>query len=408
MAINVAQPTARGLFVHLSGNLVTDRETSGDTWILRRLRDCLRVEVPIALFLDGSANVTPDMGRLATLVVGPHCWPPIDTPRRVWHALKQLVAAVEGRTRCFTSVRRVPMLIPLAWQRTDREPMRAFRSSLSRWESVPGIMAANCFAGFPYGDIPETGASVVVTTDGSTEQAEQAAGELADALWARRDEFIERGLNIEQAVHTAIEASTHAYVIADVGDAPEAGAPGDGTAALWALIDLGIRDAALASIADAAAVETAIRAGIGARVSLSVGGKFDRRHGYPIDVHGYVRNIAGGVFQRLSPIDAGLVTWAGPSVLIEVHGRHHGRFMLAITSQAVPADDPGLLIELGLQPDEPRVLVLKSAVNYVAAWDRPSVRTLPAETPGITTTDLAFFSYHRLRRPIWPLDPFSS
>lgn len=394
-----------GLFLHLSGAMLTDGGASADVWLLRRLREAVRDEFPIALFLDHVANVTTELGGQTTIVAGPHQWPPVDAPARVPHVLEQLVAAGERRIHPVIALRRLPLLLPLAAQRTDREPLRAIAAHLRALESRPGIVAATCFGGFPYADVPEAGAAIVVVSDGSPELAEEVAAEVAEQLWTRRDELLEPGFNIEQAVHTAMAAQAGQMVIAELGDAPEAGGPGEGTTALWALLDLGARDAVLAAITDPEAVHAAIQAGVGSPVELSVGGKVDRRQGYPIDVRGYVQRITDGMYRRRGPLDGGLVERAGPSVLIEAHGRHQGRFALILTSEPVAADDPGLPLALGVPVDEPRILVLKSAVDYLASWEPGTVTILPAMTPGITTPDLLFFPYQRIARPIWPLDP---
>ncbi len=394
-----------GLLLYLSGTLVTDRGTSGDSWILRQLRRALGNDFPIALLLDQCANVTPEMAELATLIVGSHRWPATDLSSWVWRALERLTATIERRIQPVVVSGSLPLLIPLSSQRTDREPWRSFMQRCRQRESQSGIVAVNCFAGFPYADVPEAGAAVVVVADGSAERAEEVMSEAVDELWRRRGELAVRELNIEHAVHTAMAGEHHRVVIAELGDAPEGGAPGEGTTALWALLDLGVRDAALVALADAAAVQAATRAGTGSRVELLVGGRSDRRHGYPIEVRGVVRRIADGVYRRRGPLDGGVVERAGPSVLIEAQGRHQGHFSLLLSSEPVTADDPGLLLALGIPPDEPRILVLKSAVDYLGAWAPNTVLALPAETPGITTPDLCFFPYQRVRRPIWPLDP---
>jgi len=394
-----------GLFLRLSGTMLTDGGVSADAWLLQRLRETVGASLPIAVFLDQVANVDAELVSQATIVAGPQQWPPVDTPARVADLLERLVATVEGRIRPVTAVHRVPLLLPLAAQRTDREPLRAIAGHVRELESRAGVVAVTCFGGFPYADVPMAGAAVVVVADRSLTRAEEIAAEVSEHLWARRSALLEPGLNIEQAVHTAMATDQGLAVIAELGDAPEAGGPGEGTTALWALLDLGAQDAALAIVVDPAAVQDAVKAGVGSDVELSVGGKTDRRHGYPIDVRGRVLRISDGTYRRRGPLDSGLIESAGSSVVIEAHGRHHGRFALILTSEPVAANDPGLLQALGVPIEELRFLVLKSAVEYLAAWEPGAVSVLPAATPGITTPDLLFFPYERIPRPIWPLDP---
>jgi len=51
------------------------------------------------------------------------------------------------------------------------------------------------------------------------------------------------------------------------------------------------------------------------------------------------------------------------------------------------------------------LVVVKSANHFRAGFRDVAKRILTADTPGITSGDLAALPFHRLRRPVWPLDP---
>ena len=52
-----------------------------------------------------------------------------------------------------------------------------------------------------------------------------------------------------------------------------------------------------------------------------------------------------------------------------------------------------------------RILVLKSAAHYRAAFEPIASEVIEVDAPGISSPRLETFTYVRLRRPIYPLDP---
>ncbi|MFN3336804.1 MAG: MlrC C-terminal domain-containing protein, partial [Thermomicrobium sp.] len=309
-------------------------------------------------------------------------------------------------------VRHLPLIFPLAVQRTDIPPFDKLSRQLTAWETHPNVLAVSVLAGFPYADVSYAGASVAVVTNDDQKLGHAIAQELGHELLELRHSLPWPTLTIEEAIHRAMSTSDHPVVILDTGDAPEAGAPGEGTAALWAALDLGARGTIVSGIVDCEVVEMAQRAGAGATIELELGGKHDHRHGYPIPVRGVVRRIGSGLYRRRSPLAPGQPIDAGPSVWLELEGRYHARVDVIVTSQPVPFDDPELLFSLGLFPNRASILVLKSALDAFAwchdsrLWKSNSSpkEVIQALTPGISTTDLSFFTFRQLPRPIWPLD----
>lgn len=59
----------------------------------------------------------------------------------------------------------------------------------------------------------------------------------------------------------------------------------------------------------------------------------------------------------------------------------------------------------GIEPTARRILVLKSAAHFRAAFEPIATKVIELDAPGISSPDLAGFAYRALRRPIYPLDP---
>ena len=125
------------------------------------------------------------------------------------------------------------------------------------------------------------------------ELAAEVAKELAQAIWARRDDLVGSAWDIDDALRHAAVATRHPVVLLDVGDNVGGGSPGDSTHVLAAAQRLGI-GGVFHSVCDPDAVAACFAAGEGATVTLDVGGKTDDRHGSPVPIRGVVRVLSDG------------------------------------------------------------------------------------------------------------------
>jgi microcystin degradation protein MlrC len=407
------QDSLDGLILEVTGTLLVE-EHSGELLLLRRLVECFP-SLLVGILADQVAQLPEAVFGLTPLVLGPHHWPGIDRAQRLALLVRLLARWIRREIRPVAALERRTMLLPLAIQRTDCPPFDQLPPLLAAVEQNPSILAVTVFAGFPYADVAEAGMTVVVVTDAAAELGKTAARQLADFVWDSREQIAWPTLTIEEAIHQAMQNdSTGPHLILDTGDATEAGAPGEGTAALWAALDLGARQTLVSAIVDPQAIEIVLRHGIGTPIELELGGKTDHRHGYPIPVRGIVRRIGCGQYRRWSPLAGGELLDAGPSAWLEIEGRYESHLDVVVSGRPVPFDELGLARALGIDVATKRVIILKSAVEALA-WCRQSdpftplvrpAQVLQAVTPGITTPDLAFFSYRSVKRPAWPLDTY--
>ncbi|WP_448574820.1 M81 family metallopeptidase [Thermomicrobium sp.] len=407
------QDSLDGLILEVSGTLLVEGH-SGELLLLRRLVERFP-SLFVGILADQVAQLPEAVFGLTPLVLGPHHWPAIDRAQRLALLVRLLARWIRREITPVATLERRTVLLPLAIQRTDCPPFDRLPQLLAAVEQDPSILAVTIFPGFPYADVAQAGMTVVVVTDTAAELGKATARQLADFVWDRREEIAWPTLTIEETLHQAMQnESTGPHLILDAGDATEAGAPGEGTAALWAALDLGARQALLSAIVDPEAIEIILRHGVGTPIELELGGKTDHRHGYPIPVRGIVRRISRGQYRRWSPLAGGELLDAGPSAWLEIEGRYESRLDVIVTTRPVPFDELGLARALGIAVETKRIIILKSAVEALA-WchqselSTPPVRpakVLQAVTPGITTPDLGFFSYRSVMRPAWPLDAY--
>src|SRR5262249_12359868 len=159
-----------------------------------------------------------------------------------------------------------------------------------------------------------------VVTRADPENATTYAGELAQLCWDQREEFKVTPTPIPEAISEAMSGEPGGvYVLADIADSGASGTAGDGTPILRGLLEADARSAAVAQIMDRDAVEACIAAGVGAMVTLSVGGKHDGLHGEPVEVSGRVRLIHEGSFALAGPMGKGTRASRGRTVVLEIN-----------------------------------------------------------------------------------------
>lgn len=183
-----------------------------------------------------------------------------------------------------------------------------------------------------------------------------------------------RVLSLDDAVHTAMLAPADAGPVwlRDGGDDVSLGAPGDGTALLWALLDLGAPDALLLGLVDPIAVSAALAAGPGATLDLALGGASGDT-GFPIDVHASVVNLGE------DPL-------GGRTAILGCTGRYEHTVDVLICERPIPQLTPELLATHAVAPASKRIIAIKGdlALNLALLGQEIILVT----TPGPTNSDV--------------------
>ena len=151
---------------------------------------------------------------------------------------------------------------------------------------LPGLIDLSWFHGFPYADVPQAGSSLVATVRNGVD-AQPELERLASALWQARESFRPVSLSAEQAVAQATAAAQKLpkgpVIIAETSDNCGAGAPGDGTHLLRAMLEARLGpQACFGFVVDPEVAAQAHAAGVGSSINISLGAKTDHLHGSPI------------------------------------------------------------------------------------------------------------------------------
>lgn len=407
-----------GVYFAFHGAMVAeDPHTDAEGEVVRAVRQVLG-DLPMVATYDFHAIVSD--WEVANVVPFPNNTNPhIDGYERGREAAENLLKMIDGQLHPVTRRIFVPIIGPnigqSTWSHLPQEEERLLLYQLNQQreelEKEPGVINLTILGGYGYGDSPDAGMSVIATTDGDPDLAERLAKTLARELWRRRQELLQvRPIySVDEGIRLAMAQQERPVLLVDLGDDPGSACPADSPAVLERLLALGARDCGL-TIRDARAVEAGMKAGVGAELTLPIGGSIDQRFYRPVEVTGRVKSIDDGHYAILGPIHGGwgrqvkdrAVTYAsvGPRVVLRV-----GERIDVILSQQTTGKDRDFFKSAGIILEEKQILVVKSNQAHRASFDPVVARTIELNTPGVSTVDYASLPYRHLRRPIWPIDP---
>lgn len=392
------------VLLSLHGAMVAENEDDPEGDILQQVRAIVGPDCPVVSTLDMHGNLSPASVEAADVLVSYDTNPHLDTYERGVEAGDILGRMLEQGLRPTAAFDRPPLLLSALTTWTARPPLATVHARARELEADPRVVNVTVMGGFAYADTPYTGMSVVVTTDNDPALARRLARELCDLAWGEREAARFRGWPVEEAVRRALAqaAPRGPVILADVADNVGGGAPGDGTVILQALLDAGAQRA-VAVINDPEAVAQARAAGVGGEIRLAVGGKADTFHGPAVPIVGVVERLTDGRFKTEGESHFaalyGQEVDMGPCAVARVGG-----VTLLLTTHKTP---PGYLAQLtsqGIDPHSQQVIVVKSPVAFRGAYEPIAADIIEVDTPGLVTANLAQFTYHKLPRPVFPLD----
>ena len=393
-----------GIALALHGAMVTQSFEDGETELLRRIRAIAGPDVPIATTFDLHANVGPEFAGLCNIVCSYRTYPHIDMRTRARRAGDLLDQAMAGKVRPKLHHARRPLLHGADSGRTDTEPMLTL---LAKSDAImvadPGVLDISINAGFEHADIFDIGPSVIVTGNGRDERFQAIAEDLMDDIWAARGKVTNTYLTAGAAAEIARSHNWNGkpLVIADYADNPGAGAYGDATNLLRAMLDANVQDACFGPLLDPESAADMHDAGVGARGTFTIGGRTDPRFGGgPLLLTGEVMATTDGNFVCDGPMWAGMAKSFGTTAVLR-----SGGVDILIVSQIMQITDLQQFLTNGIDPRKKRTVALKSMQHFRAAYEPMADTVIVCDSGALASPDLTRLPYTRVRRPIHPLDP---
>ena len=333
-----------GVLLELHGAMVAEGIDDGEGHILEAVRGLVGSDVPILGQLDIHSNVSRRMIEMADVLIGRETYPEIDQAARSRECADVLVRMLRDSVRPTMALRQIPLVWGLN-QVTAHSPMREAIAELHRIEAQPGVICGSIATCYPLADIPDLGASVYIATDNDPALAQRYADELGAWIWERRADWHIPMPSTREALAEAESQGKYPVMFADRNDNTGGGSPGDSTGMLRTFIDAGLKDACILYVVDPEAVELCKQAGVGATITLDVGGKASPLQGKPVTMTAEVVSLSDGAFLYDGPRHAGLAGDMGPSAYIRQGGIH----VLLVTEREQPYDT-AFSRTLGLDP----------------------------------------------------------
>ncbi|MFL5999069.1 MAG: M81 family metallopeptidase [Streptomyces sp.] len=383
-----------GLWYDIHGAMTVEGLDDAEAELLHRIREITGPDTIVSASMDLHGNVSRELLHRTDLITCYRMAPHEDAMETKERAARNLVNHLtSGAPRPVKAWIPVPVLLAGEQTSTRIEPAKSVYAAVAEVEATDGVTDAAIWVGYAWADEPRNRAAVVVTGP-SADAVTTGAERLARGFWKSRHDFdfVAPTGTLEECLDAALASRKRPYFISDTGDNPTAGGAGDVT---WGLQQVLARpefqDPAgpvviYASLPGPAAVDTAVRAGVGATVTVTAGAEVDDRHAGPLTLTGVVHAIRHG--------DQHAVTEAVLRV---------GSVYVILTRLRKPYHCEHDFTELALAPREADLVLVK--IGYL----EPELFAMAADwkmalTPGGVDQDLPRLGHRRIRRPMFPFD----
>jgi microcystin degradation protein MlrC len=373
--------------------------------IIRRVRDIVGPEAVIGVELDLHCHLSPSKIQSADIVITYKEYPHIDMNARARELFDLAVATKLGNVRPTTALFECRMvgLYP-----TSRQPLRGFVDAMKEAELRKGVLSVSFGHGFQFADVPHVGAKVLVVTDNEQGLAERVAREFGSRVYELRHEigFDSLSLPMEESLERALASDKKPVVVADQSDNTGGGAPGDATFALGWLLDHQAEDVALAIFYDPEVVRVARKAGVGAQLSVRLGGKMGPFSGSPVDLKVVVLSLLDN-YTHVFPQQSG-EPWLFPAG--DVVALRSGGIDIVVGSERCQCFSPSIFSDLGIDVRLKHIVVVKSVQHFYGAFAPIAGEVIYMAAPGAVAPDPRQLTYDRLdtrRLYPWTEDPFA-
>ncbi len=376
-----------GMYFCLHGAMGVRGIADPESRLLRAARSVIG-GAPLIVSHDLHGNVTPARVGAADALIAYQTNPHRDHAKIGAKAGRIAIGTVLGEIKPAMAWRTLPMILGGGKTIDFLAPMRAVFRRMRRAERGEAL-AASTFMVHPWNDDPGLGWSTVVVTDNDHAAADRLAEELAEMCWERRHEqppaFPTASEGIAIARKATIRRKLGCVTMSDASDVVTAGAPGDSTHLLRALLAEGEGLTCYAAVRDPHAIATLWPHADGDIVALSIGGTLDPARSTPLPVSGRV----------LSHHDR---KGFGKTVVLEV--KH---LKIVITEGPSMVMRPSFYTEVGLSPWHADIVMVKNFFPFLMFFLPYNRKTVFVRTHGTTDFDAAFqLSFDG---PMHPRDP---
>jgi microcystin degradation protein MlrC len=395
-----------GVYLVLHGAGLTTHDHDPEGTLLALVRRIVGPDVPIVATYDLHANVSDADVTLLNGFIGYRTNPHLDMRERGAEAAVLLRRLLTG-TRTFLARIRLPIVPPTVTQLTGKDaPNRPYGELIDlgqqRMTQAPyagHVLNVSVMGGFAFADTPFNGLTVVVTAT-DQDAADSLAKEIAQAGWARRDQFRPTLTTLDDAVQLAKTTQTP-LIFADVADNPGGGGRGNTMAILQAFHAAGVTNALVGVIYDPALAAEAHEKGLGAafeaRFNRDGGDQFSK----PFSAPAIVASLRDQPITGRRGIYANNTLDIGKSAALTLGG-----ITVIVLTRRYQCADPMFFEVFDIDIAAARVVVVKSRGHFRGGFDEffRHEQVIEVDAPGLTSPILSRFPWQHMPRPVLPID----
>ncbi len=309
------------VLLDLHGAMVVEGADDAEGEILRRVR-AIAPRVPIAVTFDYHTNLSPETVENATIITGYKTYPHVDMYEAGRLAGEILARTLRGEVEPVMAWGWLP-LVPSIMRHAPEDGPSGEIIALAREAERDGrVLAATLLPAFAHADTPFTGCSAVVMGDarrGGKATAQAVCDAMLKIAWDRREAYVFHAPPLAASVARAHELGKHnpagPVLLIDHCDNCGSGGAQDVMKVVAEILRQDLDDVAIAPIRDPQAVARMVEAGIGANVTLALGGRTDMPSigvkGKPLEISGRVAAITDGEVVFTGPMYTGVKSHLG-------------------------------------------------------------------------------------------------
>ena len=353
-------------------------------------------DVPLTAPMDLHGIITDKLLEGVDAISFLHTYPHIDGRETGNRAARNVLRMLDGEFKNPVTGRvKIPMLARGNELMTATGKFGEAIRKCQEIESSPGGIAAGVNIGNPFTDVPELRSNTIVTIDGDQERADAEALELAKFMWENRNLWFADLTPMKKIVEMS-EEQEGLTVCGDPADSTASGSSGDSNAILRGLLDNEFKKSALIPIVDAPAVARAFEAGVGATLTVKLGGSIDTERFEPLETEVYVRALTDGVHGgRRNSVPAR----AGRTATFKL--KQH---TVVASEKPAGTTDSTFFLAQGEDPLDYDFVIAKSPNGFRIFYEKYASQIVYADVPGSTSADVTTLPYKLAPRPMFPLD----
>lgn len=384
-----------GVYFSMHGAMGADGELDPEGYLLEQTRRIVGDPVPIVVSLDLHGILTERMLRHIDGLTIYHTYPHVDFADTGARAARLLTVIVDRRLNPVIGRVVVPALVRGDELITKSGCYGDIVRQAQTLEREGRALAAGVMIGNPFTDVPELCSQVVIVAGSDREFVRAETVRLSEAFWAQRARMQGKLIPLDRAIAEA-RRMAGPVIFTDAADAPSSGASGDSNAILAALLAARFDRRVLLPIVDPPAVAAAARAGVGATISVRIGGALDKRF-TPVEITATVDVLSRG---RAAYETSGGEIDAGPTAVLV-----SGTYTIVVLTKPVGLFDRAVFLSHGRNPRDYDLIVVKSPHCEYHMFDEWAEKDFNIDGPGSTSANLRSLGHTVCRRPMYPLDP---